>query len=521
MFCRVKLAFIFSIIFFTTAISQENARRDSFLTALKSVQNDTAKVKLLYGLSNAVNENDEIFKYAEQALTLAEKLCASENTAEAKVGLKARASALHNMGFVYVDKGEIEKGLDYMEKALIDWRRTGDRWGIAMTLGNIGYIYQNQGALERSLDYYFESMKLREEIRDDEGLAYNLNNIGFIYWTLKQPDKTIEYYRRALAIREKSGNKVPLAQSLHNIAFIYEQQSYKCRDADSARRYLLTAMKYYQRGLRLREMAGDKSGIAGSLNNLGYILLTESRAGNSDSSAALKARALAYFQRALKLREEIQDKKGISNSLLSVANALKDQKKYAEAEMKAAEALKLAKELGFPKYVKDAAGSLSDIYKNENKFNLAYEMHVLYMHMSDSLNSLESQRALTKKQAQYEFEKKMEAARSAQEKKDVLAEAERKEQERIRNIFIAGFGLVFVLLLLILRGYIGKRKANKLILKQKAEVESAKEIIETQNHLLQEKQKEIVDSINYAGRIQKALMATDRYIQRHLRKLGE
>jgi hypothetical protein len=54
---------------------------------------------------------------------------------------------------------------------------------------------------------------------------------------------------------------------------------------------------------------------------------------------------------------------------------------------------------------------------------------------------------------------------------------------------------------------------------QKTGIEKAKETIEAQSHLLQEKQKEIVDNINYAGRMQKYLLGSKRYIQWHLRKL--
>ena len=59
----------------------------------------------------------------------------------------------------------------------------------------------------------------------------------------------------------------------------------------------------------------------------------------------------------------------------------------------------------------------------------------------------------------------------------------------------------------ILRGYKQKQKAN--------------EIIAAQKHLVDEKQKEILDSIHYAKRIQTALMPSEKYIDKCLKQLNK
>jgi hypothetical protein len=45
------------------------------------------------------------------------------------------------------------------------------------------------------------------------------------------------------------------------------------------------------------------------------------------------------------------------------------------------------------------------------------------------------------------------------------------------------------------------------------------DLIELQRALLEEKQKEILDSIRYAKRIQNSLLPTDLYIHRNLKRL--
>lgn len=66
-----------------------------------------------------------------------------------------------------------------------------------------------------------------------------------------------------------------------------------------------------------------------------------------------------------------------------------------------------------------------------------------------------------------------------------------------------------VLLFFTIRTNNQRRKANKLLVEQKKEVENQKQLVD-------EKQKEILDSIKYAKRIQTALLANDKLLNNHL-----
>ena len=107
----------------------------------------------------------------------------------------------------------------------------------------------------------------------------------------------------------------------------------------------------------------------------------------------------------------------------------------------------------------------------------------------------------------YEFEKKEATAKLEQEKKDAIALEESQKQKIVRNAFIAGFILMMILAVFIFRSYRNKQKANKIILSQKNEVEKQKTIVD-------QKQKQIVDSINYAQRIQNSILVSEQEIQK-------
>ena len=106
---------------------------------------------------------------------------------------------------------------------------------------------------------------------------------------------------------------------------------------------------------------------------------------------------------------------------------------------------------------------------------------------------------------QYDFDKKESQAKADQSKKDVVAETTRKRQSIILGSAIAGLLLVLIFALYIYRSLIQKKKANGEIIKQK--------------NIIEEKQKDILDSIYYAKRIQQSLLPTDKYIDKNIKRL--
>ena len=95
-------------------------------------------------------------------------------------------------------------------------------------------------------------------------------------------------------------------------------------------------------------------------------------------------------------------------------------------------------------------------------------------------------------------------------KKDLIIKKQEITKQRIVIGVIAALTIfVLILLLLAIRVNGQRRKANRLLSIQKNEIEKQKQLVES-------KQKEILDSINYARRIQTALMASAQLLSTHL-----
>lgn len=109
-----------------------------------------------------------------------------------------------------------------------------------------------------------------------------------------------------------------------------------------------------------------------------------------------------------------------------------------------------------------------------------------------------------------EFKKEQEKDKALQEAKqkenDAVVQFENQKQKTIRNSLIAG---VIFIALFALSVYISLRKNKK-----------AGKIISLQKEQLQEKNKEIIDSIHYAKRIQNALITSELYIEKTIKRLN-
>lgn len=110
-----------------------------------------------------------------------------------------------------------------------------------------------------------------------------------------------------------------------------------------------------------------------------------------------------------------------------------------------------------------------------------------------------------KKQKLIALEIENKISKAEQEKKDVFSAQEKQRQQMI--IYSISIILFFVTLfaIFIFRSYRQKQKANIEIIKQK--------------RIIEEKQKEILASINYAKRIQESLLPTEKYIDRAVKRL--
>ena len=445
---KINIILLFFCIPSLITLSQEN-KIDSLLVILKTEKQDTNTVRILCELSEESSDNKDVFQYAQQALQLAEKLFSSSNDKKVSIVLKKyMAGALNNIGYAQSKQGNIPQALESYHKSLKIFEETGDKEGVIDLLNNIGIIYQNQGDIQQALEYFNRSLIIGEEIGNKIGISYSLNNIGVIYQRENNFHKAIEYYDKSLKIREEIGDKEGIGFSLNNIGVIYkieaERESSHLNLKDSL---FNKALEYFLRSLNVQEAIKNNEGIAIAFNNIGFIYLRQ--------------------------------------------NNIKKAEEYCNRS------LQISKQYDFPANIRNASELLSKIYEKQGKYKEAYEIYQVFKKMADSVSNVETRKSAVKKQMQYQFEKKESLMKAEQEKERAVAEEKNRKQKIITWSVVCGLLLVILFAGFIFRSLRITRKQKQIIEVQKTEVEKSK-------HIIEEKNKDITDSINYARRIQQA-----------------
>jgi serine phosphatase RsbU (regulator of sigma subunit) len=259
------------------------------------------------------------------------------------------------------------------------------------------------------------------------------------------------------------------------------------------------ALEYTMKALQLNTKLGNKYGQTINCTSIGNIY------------DAMKDydQALEYHFRSLKLDEEGEFRAALAVSHSNIGKIYTTLKKYREAEAFLTKGLVIAEEQKALESIKEINKNLSELYDHTNRPALAYKHFKQFVLIRDSISNDENTKNQTRAEMNYEFDKKEAIAKSDQDKKDAIAAEEKQQQQIVILAVSIGLLLVLILAAVIFRSLRNNQKKNRIIELQKKDVE-------TQKQLIEEKHKEITDSINYAERIQRSFLATKEILNAHL-----
>lgn len=486
----MKNTFTYLFISIACFLFFNSAAQNSAEVILRYAKHDTTKLRLLVQMTEECELN-EIIKYADAAIKLSDRLLQNSNLKNhrSKI-LKFKGQAINNIGYYYTSTGNADKAYNYYTESLKIQEEIGDKQTISDVLNNIGAVHQSQGDIPKAIECYGRSLKLREELGDKFGIAGSLDHLGLIYYGQGHVDAAIDFYKKALKLREEINDKSGIANTLNNMGTAYRTKG-----------DIRKSLDYYKVCLKIQEEIGDKESTAITMMNIGSIYITL-----RDSLPA----ALNYFKRSLIIEKEAGNKQAIAYAFnnmsisyfkMALLNApASRQKNYRLAFAYTDSSLAIAKELGFPEAILSVEQIRSQIDSATGNFNGALEHYKQFILYKDSISNEGTRKASIKNQIKYEFEKKEAVLREQQEKERAIAE----EKNRFQKIVIASV-VVGLLLVIIFAGFIFR--SLKITRKQKV--------------IIEEKQKEILDSINYARRIQRSLLPNEKYISKSLNRLGK
>ena len=361
----------------------------------------------------------------------------------------------------------------------------------AKAFNTIGACYENQGNYPEALKNDFASLKIFEEIKDKKGVAISYNNIGIVYKGQGNYSEALKNYFASLKIKEEINDNRGIAVSYMTIGSVYYlQDNYP------------EALKNLFACLTIMQKLKDNWGIANSYINIGAVYYTQ---GNYP-------KAVENYLASLKIKEEMRDKNGIAACYGNIGKVYTKLHKTKEAQDYLNQALQISKEIGSKDFIENCYASLSTLDSATGNFKAAFEHYKLYIIYRDSLNNEETKKKSLQASMEYEFDKKELANKAAQEKLDAI-NAEEKQKQKIIIYAVVG--------LLILVGVFAIFMFNRFRItnRQKVIIEQQKVLVDKAYEELHEKNKEVMDSIYYAKRIQTALITSEKYMENVFNRL--
>ena len=518
----------------------QNHQADSLKMALTNAKQDTEKINTLIRLAGAIEANnpDTAIMLCNQSLAMSRSISwkkgiiysqydlgifyeikgsvnialAYEDSALAlseKENIKGKLSSIYNiLGNIYSDQNNYSVGLDYYFKSLaIDSLSVSH--AIADVCSNIGLDYQEMGNYVKAEDYYFKAQRIYETENNKEGLATVASNLGNLYNLQGDYKKGLESNFAAEQIDSSINNQENLILDYQNIGNEYlPLHNYK------------KALEYGFKGIYLSEKIGILNNLYSGLSNVGltfiYIYEADSAAkgftytlNNKQiylSHTALLDSALKYEQISIVYANSVNNKVGLLTATREIGDIFNLRKDYQKAILFYQRAYDLADSINVLQEKMENSRVLGHTFAKVGNYPLAYKYLDNAIRLNDSLFGEEKQKAIGKIEAQFDYDKKFLEQKKEHEKEEAVSAEQEKRQKYVIATVSLGFGVVLIFLTLLFRRYKLTNRQKKIIEEQKKDVDAAYGELNNTHALLQEKDKDITDSIAYARKIQNAIL---------------
>ncbi|MBA4239119.1 MAG: hypothetical protein C0448_00215 [Sphingobacteriaceae bacterium] len=502
-----KHIYFLALIFLVCKINaQTDYYIDSLIVVVSNAKEDTNKLVSLSVI--AENASDDVWPiYNNEMGKLAAKL---QNSSNIKIKLCAKrhlAASLNNKGFFFTERGISYKAILYFNKALKIQQEIRDLEGEAYSLSNLGAVYDSKGEIDKALEYYFAAVKIRENLNSKLSLAQSYNNIAVLYNNQNDLVNALKYHFHSLRIRKQINNPSGIALAYNNIGTTYTnlvENNFKGKKPipDSL---IKKPFEYFNKSYLAFKEDDNEHGMALSLFNLAdlYVLQADCyHKKNTKEYDTLVNRAELLFLRCLDIYTKTNEKEWLANTLNGLTNVYWRQNKNKKAQVMGEKAIAISQELGYPGTIQKSADILRRVYQSNHSYEKALQMSDLYHSMRDSVVNENNQKEALSKYFLYQSEKQEVLTKAHQEKMALEFSAKTKQQSIIIYFGISGLVLLSIFGLFMYNRYKLTRKQN--------------EIIQQQKSIVEESRKEIVDSINYAKKIQYALLANKELLDKNL-----
>jgi len=360
-------------------------------------------------------------------------------------------------GNCYMDLGDLVSALEWFIRAANYYKDQGNNIGLATVYMSIAEAYNIQGNHNNEKHYLRNAIEIFRQEKDSVKLAITLTNLGYANYSMKQYDSALIFYSGTADIYKKLNLQLEYGYCIGNTGLVYSKLS----DFERAEEYLL---------------------------------------------------------RAIEILTKLDDKRAVTEFMIEYGRVLQNKGEIDKAITCVVRAFGIAVINDYKEYERDAAHTLARLYQFSGRYDSAFHYLTLYINANDSIVNEEAIQKMADLRTEFEVAKKQ-------------TEVEILEKNKVIQRMVI-FGLAVILLLaigIILLYYSSLKRSGKLMAAleerrlqleiQSSELKEKNDTIVKSNEELKQlyeitnaQKQEIISSINYAERIQKAVLPPEDYV---------
>ncbi|TAF32183.1 MAG: hypothetical protein EAZ57_09740 [Cytophagales bacterium] len=464
------------------------------LTVAKQASTKQAKIMQAYALNTISNIQIKLGNY-EKAV---ENLLAALTIAEENADATAKLVNYQSLALSHSRLENHEKAAQYAEMAIASAKNANDKRRLGRTYLILAKANSKLKKSEECLKSLRLGMDIATSIKDEISVASALSSIGGEYIIVNQPDSAKLYLNKALIAANRINDKQLISIVQSQLAEYYTQQA--------ARATSLSKAGYVDAGLLAANEAFATAVTAGLPEEKKIALLRLSEIHLQKDEYVI---ALDFFKRYKSLNDSILN--------LQRTDQLVKMQAQFDTESKSRELVLLNQEMQLKESELDKANLLaaqirlaSENEKERNRFLLA----------ENELNAVEIEK-------QWALQRKIEADNLTKLKENELLKKEKalqnaviqnqQEQNKLQLVLIAaGLGLLLLfasILFVLFKANSQKKRSNELLQAKNSEINEQNAAINEQKLIIEKKNHAITSSINYAKRIQTAILPQTKDIE--------
>ena len=338
---------------------------------------------------------------------------------------------LNNLGFLHKFLNQNDQALNYFSSALSMMKAINyPPEEMVIPLTNIGILYQNLGDYNNSLTYLFQAVEALDSVSRPQVLAQTYNLISIIYLTTGESRSAIYYNQKAIDMAEKHALSPVQEAAYKTRSEIFEQiSSFKI------------ALDYFKKHTQIKDSLSQQLSLEQGLYLQRQFFVEQLEKEMSLLSVDREIKALELKKALLESeRQEQQVELLLRQQQLQKATIREQQLEAAQRD----------KELLLAQQLLDA----------EKK-----DQEITVLQKDREIQQLAlKQRDLEEKEQRNQIQ--------LLQKNQAVQDLKLEEEKLLRQFFLGGLILLGIILLLFIRNNYLRRRAHRLLSKQKGEIEN-------------------------------------------------